>query len=105
LEDINDSRQSRYNVMFFVLKILALFFCASPLFQYFFKDMSSNNLDNVNLAVFTTTISVFLIITFMWIMMDRNRKKIRFATVIELVLFFFNLYRFNFAQWRARKLL
>jgi diguanylate cyclase (GGDEF)-like protein len=88
LEDINDSRQSRYNVMFFVLKILALFFCASPLFQYFFKDMSSNNLDNVNLAVFTTTISVFLIITFMWIMMDRNRKKIRFATVIELVLFF-----------------
>ncbi len=88
MKDVNDSRQSRYNVMFFVLKILALFFCASPLFQYFFKDMSSNNLDNINITAFIITIFVFLTITFMWIMMDRNRKKIGFATVIELVLFF-----------------
>lgn len=88
LKDINDSRQSQYNVMFFVLKILALFFCASPLFQYFFKDVSSSNLENINIMAFIITIFIFLIITFMWIMMDRNRKKIRFATAIELTLFF-----------------
>ncbi|MDI9476506.1 MAG: GGDEF domain-containing protein, partial [Bacillota bacterium] len=88
MKDINDSRQSQYNVMFFVLKILALFFCASPLFQYFFKDVSSSNLENINIMAFIITIFIFLIITFMWIMMDRNRKKIRFATAIELTLFF-----------------
>ena len=87
LKDIDDSRQSQYNVMFFTLKILALFFCASPLFQHFFRD-TSINLENLNITVFIISISVFLIITFMWIMMDRNRKNIKFASAIELALFF-----------------
>ena len=88
MKDINDSRQSRYNVMFFILKILALFFCVFPLFQYFFEDINSNNLDNINITALIIIIFILLIITFMWIIMDRDRRRIRFAIAIELVLFF-----------------
>lgn len=82
------NRQSQYNVMFFTLKILSLFFYAVPMFQYFFKDTSKNSLSNVNLMAIILSLVIFLIISFMWIVMDNNRKKIGFAIVIEITIFF-----------------
>ncbi|PKM62987.1 MAG: diguanylate cyclase [Firmicutes bacterium HGW-Firmicutes-21] len=89
MKDIGKTKQSQYNVMFFTLKLLALFFCAAPLFQYFFKDtVSRSALEHANFMVLLISISIFTIITFIWLIMDRNRKKIKFAVFAEIALFF-----------------
>lgn len=88
MKNIKNSRQSQLNVMFFTLKILALFFCCAPLFQHFFKDSPNSTFGNVNIMAFVLTLSIFLIITFMWVIMDRNRKRIKLAIFTEILIFF-----------------
>ncbi len=84
------SRQSQYNTMFFTLKLLALFFCAAPIFQYFFKETSRNTLSNVNIMVLIISLLIFSFITFMWLIMDRNRNK--FSPIIFCEIFVFLIF-------------
>ena len=44
-------KQSKFSNMFFMLKIMALFFCTAPLFQYYFGDSTSHMLPNLNLGM------------------------------------------------------
>ncbi len=88
MNNFEQTKQTQFNVMFFTIKILALFFCATPLFQYFFKEDTTETLENINFAVIITFLVILSIIMFMWLIMDRNRMKMRFSTVIEVVLFY-----------------
>lgn len=88
MNNLEQTKQSQFNVMFFTVKILALFFCAAPLFQFFFKEDARGTLANINLSTFIILLIIISIITFMWVVMDYNRRKMKFATVIEIIVFF-----------------
>lgn len=85
---IDSTRQSQYNIIFFTLKILALFFYAIPIFQYFFVETTKDALSNINIYAVILSFFIFSFITFMWIIMDENRKKIKFSIIIEITIFF-----------------
>ncbi len=88
MKDLEQTKQSQYNIMFFTIKILALFFCAAPLFQYYFKDNTQGTLENINFSAIIISLVIISIITFMWVIMDYNRRNMKFATIIEIVVFF-----------------
>ncbi|HAN20933.1 MAG: hypothetical protein A2Y15_02950 [Clostridiales bacterium GWF2_36_10] len=87
MKSIKNARQTQLNVMFFTLKILALFFSSAPLFQHFFKVTPNSNLGNINIMAFILTLTIFSIITFMWIIMDNN-KRIKLTLIVEIIIFF-----------------
>jgi len=88
LKNIHNKKKSQYYVMFFTLKILALFFCSSPLFQYFFNETSGTTLENLNMNIILAALFIFVVITFMWIVMDRSRKEVRIFIIAEIAMFF-----------------
>ncbi len=88
MQNLEQTKQSQFNIMFFTIKILALFFCAAPLFQFFFKDNTEGTLENINFAAIIISLVIISIITFMWVIMDYNRRRMKFATLIEIVVFF-----------------
>jgi diguanylate cyclase (GGDEF)-like protein/putative nucleotidyltransferase with HDIG domain len=88
MKNLEQTKQSQFNIVFFTIKILALFFCAAPLFQFFFKDNTEGTLENINFAAIIISLVIISIITFMWVIMDYNRRKMKFATLIEIVVFF-----------------
>ena len=88
MHELDTAKQSQYNIIFFSTKILALFFCAAPLYQYFFKENSSSALGNINFAAMLISIIIILIITFMWIIIDQNRKRNKVLTSIEIIVFY-----------------
>ena len=74
--------------MFFSLKILALFFCAIPIFQHFVGDKSIDFAQN-NMAISLITVLLLLIaLTFIWMFMDNHRDKNKAVIVLEIFLFF-----------------
>ncbi len=88
MKNIHNKKKSQYYVMFFTLKILALFFCSSPLFQYFFNETSGTTLENLNMNIILAALFIFVVITFMWIVMDRSRKEVRIFIIAEIAMFF-----------------
>lgn len=74
--------------MFFTLKILALFFSAIPLFQYFSKKFNIN-FNNNNYSVYAIGITLIVICALMFFLMfifNRNENS-RFFQILEMSIF------------------
>lgn len=82
-------KRNQYNTIFFSLKILALFFCATPLFQHFFKSTSKNDFFyELNFVTFFILIGMVLIISFLWLIMDLDRKRLKPILYVEIIVFY-----------------
>lgn len=91
MSDFERHRTQKLKVILFTLKILAILFCAVPMFQKFIPQITSNaqSFDyqyTLYSALFTGVI--LGIIMFLWKMLDKPSPQNRVNTVIELVIFF-----------------
>lgn len=74
--------------MFFALKILALFFCATPLFKVIFSGQTTATFYGVNSKSFISLLVILVGLTFLWLIMDYNRKKIKLILLVEILVFY-----------------
>lgn len=88
MDSFTMQKENQYKTMFFSLKILALFFCATPIFQFFFKDTKVQTFYNINVSAILIAMGTLIVIMFFWILMDYNRKNLKFLLFIEIILFF-----------------
>ncbi|NLK38721.1 MAG: diguanylate cyclase [Clostridiales bacterium] len=88
MNQFDEAKQSQYSVIFFTVKILALFFCATPLFSHFFRDNISGTTSSMNITNVLTSLFILLVITVMWLIMDYRRKRTIVSTSIEIIIFY-----------------
>lgn len=88
MNQFDEAKQSQYNVIFFTVKILALFFCATPLFSHFFSENISSTTLSMDLSNVLTSLFILLVITVMWLIMDYRRKRTIVSTSIEISIFY-----------------
>lgn len=84
-------KQSYFNSIFFTVKIIALLFCASPLFLYFFTENSTVQFETMSLQAIVASMVILGVIALVWLVMDRNYRKSTpstLSTVAEILLFF-----------------
>lgn len=88
MNQFDEAKQSQYNVMFFTVKILALIFCAAPLFGHFFRENITTTLSSINITNVLISLLILLVITVMWLIMDYRRKRTIISTSIEILIFY-----------------
>ena len=75
--------------MFFILRILTLFFCATPVFQTVFKGMTSDEALSIDvLFAVTVALIVLSLVMFIWFAIDEKKKEYYIIKIIEMVIFF-----------------
>lgn len=88
IPNLNNTKKEQIRTMFFTLKMLALFFSAIPLFQYF-SEKFNINFNNNNYSVYAIGITLILICTLMFFLMfifNRNENN-RFLQILEMSIF------------------
>ncbi|SHJ08565.1 bifunctional diguanylate cyclase/phosphohydrolase [Parasporobacterium paucivorans] len=88
ISNLGEAKQGQIRTMFFTFKMLALFFSAIPLFQYFSAKL---NIDFVNnnysvYAIGLTLIVICLVMFFLFFVFNRSEKN-KFLQVLEVVIF------------------
>lgn len=86
---IDEKKQDQIRIIFFTLKILALFFSAIPLFQYFSQNMSLESLGN-NYSIYAVGITLIIICSVMFfVMLIFNKKESnKFLQKVEMIIYF-----------------
>lgn len=82
MKDVYNTKQRKHNIVFFISKILVLFFCAAPLFQSYTEASFDEILSEFILPVLA------IILTIAFIFINRNRKAFGFFAAVEIILFF-----------------
>lgn len=73
--------------MFFTLKILSLFFCTIPLFQYFFGGLTVNFFQDKIVINMVTALVLLMALAFIWMFTDSRHNNKAFL-IFEICLFF-----------------
>lgn len=81
-------KQSQYKTTFFLVKILTLFFCSVPFFQQLVTKSSSTLQLSVELSPIVVTLTIFIIILFVWLIMDYDRKQLKWLMALEVLVFY-----------------
>lgn len=85
MHQFDEEKKQRFNIMFFSLKIIALFFCSAPII----KNCFFGDIDPLQLIVNgLTMMSIIMTITFMWILINRKHKHAKIFNYIEITLFY-----------------
>jgi diguanylate cyclase (GGDEF)-like protein/putative nucleotidyltransferase with HDIG domain len=87
LPSLNNNKKEQIRTMFFTLKILALFFSAIPLFQYFYKKFNVNFVDNISLYAIGLTLSVFCMLMFFLMFIFNRNENSKFLQILEMTIF------------------
>lgn len=89
LTHFNKIKQGQIRIIFFTLKILALFFSAIPLFQFFSSKMSLDFIGN-NYNIFTvgTTLIIICAVMFVIMLIFNKKENNKFLQKVEMVLYF-----------------
>jgi diguanylate cyclase (GGDEF)-like protein len=74
--------------MFFILKILTLFFCISPIFQYIFKGVTSRDAMKLNIFAVAVALIILSFVMALWLIVDEKRKEYKGIHIVELIIFF-----------------
>ncbi len=88
IPNLNSTKKGQIRTMFFTLKMLALFFSAIPLFQYF-SNKFNINFNNNNYSVYAIGITLIVICTLMFFLMfifNRNENN-RLLQILEMSIF------------------
>jgi diguanylate cyclase (GGDEF)-like protein len=86
---INDTRSNQIRLMFLTLKILALFFTAIPIFQYFyssFKSAAGHYYDN--LISMSIGLAITFVVMLLWVSLANKQIKRTAFQITEIVIFF-----------------
>jgi len=81
-------KHNKFSNMFFMLKIMALFFCTAPLFQYYFGDSTSHMVLNLNLGMGVVFLAIIVIVAFMWIVLNYKFRRAKIGHYIEIAVFY-----------------
>ena len=83
-------KEEQIRSMFFILRILTLFFCASPIFQDVFTGLSSD--DALGLSTFAVAAVVALIVLsivmLIWFIIDEKKRQNKAISILEIAVFF-----------------
>lgn len=85
---LDEMKQNQYDVMFFTVKILAIFFCAAPLFGHFFNNNVKETVMKVDFSSVLISLLILVVITLMWMTMNYWRKKSLVSLIIEIAMFY-----------------
>ncbi len=85
----NDTKNNQIKIMFFTLKILALFFSAIPLFQYFYARLGdlTNSYYGSLVSMGIGLVIIFLVMFFWTSFFNKQLKRTSFQ-IIEMLIFF-----------------
>ncbi len=86
--ELNNIRAERIRSLIFILRILTLFFCASPIFQSIFRAISSNDAYYIRFFSVSVAFSILSIITFLWLTIDKRKTNNKVISILEMVIFF-----------------
>lgn len=87
--EFEKQKQERIHLMFFILRILTLFFCATPVFQTVFKGMTSDEALSIDvLFAVTVALIVLSLVMIIWFAIDEKKKEYYIIKIIEMVIFF-----------------
>ncbi|MHB1153151.1 MAG: bifunctional diguanylate cyclase/phosphohydrolase [Eubacteriales bacterium] len=85
----NEIKQGQIRIIFFTLKILALFFSAIPLFQYFSIKMSLDFMgSNYNIFTVGTTLLIICSVMFVIMLIFNKKDNNKFLQKLEMFIFF-----------------
>ncbi|MDF2587195.1 MAG: diguanylate cyclase protein [Anaerocolumna sp.] len=85
---LDNKKKEQIRTMFFTLKILALFFSAIPLFQYFSQSLEINSIynNNITFAISMILIIFCLLMFFLMFIFNRNENN-KILQGLEMVIF------------------
>lgn len=88
LPSLNSKKKEQIRTMFFTLKILALFFSAIPLFQYFSEKLNINFINNNYsvMAIGITLICICMLMFFLMFIFNRNENN-KLLQILEMIIF------------------
>ncbi|MGI6270298.1 MAG: diguanylate cyclase [Candidatus Howiella sp.] len=84
---MQSEKEKQYNQVFFIVKVLSLFFCAAPLYLYFFKDSTGDALAHTNVMAILISVGIIGVITVMWLVMQSRLAQRPLPAVAEVVMF------------------
>lgn len=84
----NKAKAEQIHSMFFISKILTLFFCIFPLFQYIFKGITSRDAMQINLYAIVVSLVLLTFVTVLWFIVDEKKKKNKGIIIVEQIIFF-----------------
>lgn len=81
-------KKEQIGSMFFILRILTLFFCASPIFQDIFKGLTSDEALGLNFFAVAVALVVLSIVMLIWFSIDKKKKNNKLLSILEMAIFF-----------------
>lgn len=84
----NKAKAEQIRSMFFILKILTLLFCISPIFQYIFKGVTSRDAMQINIYAVVVSLVILTFVTVLWFIVDEKKKKNKGIIIVEQIIFF-----------------
>ena len=86
--ELNKIRAERIRSLIFILRLLTLFFCATPIFQYIFNGISSNDAYHLRFYALAIALSILSIITLLWFIIDKRKSDNKAISILEIIVFF-----------------
>lgn len=81
-------KEEQIQSTFFILRVLTLFFCASPVFQSIFGGLTADEALDLNLFAVAVALSVLSVVIVIWFVIDKRKKKLKEIGILEMAMFF-----------------
>ncbi len=87
LPNLNNDKKEQIRTMFFTLKILAIFFSAIPLIQFFYNKFNIDLNNSLSIYVNGATLIIFIMLLFLLMFMFNNNKHNKLLQIMEITIF------------------
>jgi len=84
----DENKMVQFRKVFITIKILAILFCMSPTFQYFFRENTATTFEHISIPAILVSLALISIITFMWLIVDYSGRGRIMVNIIEIAIFF-----------------
>lgn len=81
-------KEELIRTMFFTLRILTLFLCASPIFQAMFKGLTSDDVIDLNVFAIAVALLALSIVMIIWLVLDEKKRENTAISYLEMAIFF-----------------
>ncbi|HHV51583.1 MAG TPA: diguanylate cyclase [Clostridiales bacterium] len=87
-KSFNKYKEEQIHSMFFILRILTLFFCATPVFQSVFEGLSTDEAVSYNVFAAAVALIILSLVMVFWFAIDAKKKENKVIRVLEILIFF-----------------
>ncbi|QSX07060.1 diguanylate cyclase [Sedimentibacter sp. zth1] len=88
MHEWDNEKQKKFNSMFFTLKILALLFCTTPVFQYYFTENAFHIWSNFNILMPVVFLVVIIAVVILWFVVNIKFVNNKFCKYVEIVVYY-----------------